>query len=49
MTGGDSLPMELGAKLERSEQLRVLAHLVAHSKRVGPQRLGLHSEHDRHA
>ena len=37
VTGGDSLSVELGARLELFEQLRVLAHLAACSECVGPQ------------
>ena len=41
---GDSLPVELCAKHQRSEQLRVLAHLATRSRRVDPQlTLGLQS------
>ena len=47
--GGDSLPVELGARFGLLEQLRVLAHLAASSKRVGPQRLGLQSVLSRYA
>ena len=36
---GDSLPVELGARHEHFEHLRVLAHQATRSKRVGPQRL----------
>ena len=46
---GDSLPVELGARLELLEQLRVLAHLPARPECVGPQRLGLQSLLGRHA
>ena len=49
VAGGDSLPMELGARLELLEQLRVLTYLVARPECVGPQRLGLQSVLGRHA
>ena len=49
VAGGDSLPMDLGAKLELLEQLRVLAHLAACPECVGPPQLGLQSVSDRHA
>ena len=47
--GGGSLPVELGARFGLLEQLRVLAHLAARSKCIGPQRLGLQSVHGRYA
>ena len=37
--GGNPLPMELGARFELLEQLRVLAHLAACTERVAPSRL----------
>ena len=45
----EQLPIELGARLELLEQLRVLAHLAACPECVGPQRLGFQSVLDRHA
>ena len=47
--GGDSFLVELGARLGRLEQLRVLAHLAACSERVGPQRRGLQNVPGRNA
>ena len=47
VAGEDSFPMELSARLELLEQLRVLAHIAAHPKCVGPSRLGLQSVPDR--
>ena len=43
------IPVELAARFGLLEQLRVLAHLAASSKRIGPQRLGLQSVHSRYA
>ena len=37
--------VELGTRFGLLEQLRVLAHLAASSKRVGPQRLSSQSVH----
>ena len=47
--GGDSFPMELGARLELLEKLRVLIHLAARPECVGRPRLGLQSVPGRHA
>ena len=48
-TGGDSLSLELGARIELLEQLRVLAHLATCAKCVAPCRLELQGGPGRHA
>ena len=47
--GGDPLSLELGARIELLEQLRVLTHLVTCSECVIPSRLELQSGPGRHA
>ena len=47
--GGDSLTLELGARIELLEQLRVLAHLATCAKCVTPCRLELQGGPGRHA
>ena len=47
--GGDPLSLELGARIELLEQLRVLAHLVTCTECVTPSRLELQSGPGRHA
>ena len=47
--GGDSLSLELGARIELLEQLRVLAHLATCAKCVTPCRLELQGGPGRHA
>ena len=47
--GGDPLSLELGARIELLEQLRVLAHLATCSECVTPSRLELPSGPGRHA
>ena len=47
--GRDPLSLELGARIELLEQLRVLAHLVTCSECVAPSRLELQSGPGRHA
>ena len=49
IAGGDLLSMELGARLELLEQLRVLTHLTIYPERVSLQRLGSQSMLGRHA
>ena len=47
--GGDSLSLELGARIELLEQLRVLTHLATCTECVTPSRLELQSEPGRPA
>ena len=47
--GGDPLSLELGARIELLEQLRVLAHLATCTECVIPSRLELQSGPGRHA
>ena len=49
IAGGDLLSMELGARLELLEHLRVLTHLTTYPERVSLQRLGSQSMLGRHA
>ena len=45
----DLLPLELGARIELIEQLRVLAYLATYSECVTPSQLELQSGPNRHA